>query len=219
MKKNIKITIIDYDNGNLESVYRACDYVGMTPIISSNQSEIDKSDAIILPGVGAFGDAMKSLKEGNLIDPIYNFINTGKIVVGICLGMQLFLNKSEESSKENGLGLIEGECLHFSKFFQNTNTKVPQIQWNTIYSENKINFNEGSPFNSLKQNEFMFFVHSFFVKTKNKNDILALSKYGDIEYCSALQKDNIIGMQFHPEKSGPKGLEIYENIKNIIIRN
>tara|TARA_B100000674_G_C37978104_1_gene980523 strand:- start:1969 stop:2628 length:660 start_codon:yes stop_codon:yes gene_type:complete len=219
MKKNIKITIIDYDNGNLESVYRACDYVGMTPIISSNQSEIDKSDAIILPGVGAFGDAMKSLKEGNLIDPIYNFINTGKIVVGICLGMQLFLNKSEESSKENGLGLIEGECLHFSKFFQNTNTKVPQIQWNTIYSENKIDFNEGSPFNSLKQNEFMFFVHSFFVKTKNKNDILALSKYGDIEYCSALQKDNIIGMQFHPEKSGPKGLEIYENIKNIIIRN
>tara|TARA_Y100001970_G_scaffold91118_1_gene114927 strand:- start:465 stop:1124 length:660 start_codon:yes stop_codon:yes gene_type:complete len=219
MKKNIKITIIDYDNGNLESVYRACDYVGMTPIISSNQSEIDKSDAIILPGVGAFGDAMKSLKERNLIDPIYNFINTGKIVVGICLGMQLFLNKSEESSKENGLGLIEGECLHFSKFFQNTNTKVPQIQWNTIYSENKINFNEGSPFNSLKQNEFMFFVHSFFVKTKNKNDILALSKYGDIEYCSALQKDNIIGMQFHPEKSGPKGLEIYENIKNIIIRN
>ena len=133
--------------------------------------------------------------------------------------MQLFLNKSEESSKENGLGLIEGECLHFSKFFQNTNTKVPQIQWNTIYSENKIDFNEGSPFNSLKQNEFMFFVHSFFVKTKNKNDILALSKYGDIEYCSALQKDNIIGMQFHPEKSGPKGLEIYENIKNIIIRN
>tara|TARA_Y100001935_G_scaffold253855_1_gene261243 strand:- start:4779 stop:5438 length:660 start_codon:yes stop_codon:yes gene_type:complete len=219
MKKNIKITIIDYDNGNLESVYRACDYVGMTPIISSNQSEIDKSDAIILPGVGAFGDAMKSLKERNLIDPIYNFINTGKIVVGICLGMQLFLNKSEESSKENGLGLIEGECLHFSKFFQNTNTKVPQIQWNTIYSENKIDFNEGSPFNSLKQNEFMFFVHSFFVKTKNKNDILALSKYGDIEYCSALQKDNIIGMQFHPEKSGPKGLEIYENIKNIIIRN
>ena len=95
MKKNIKITIIDYDNGNLESVYRACDYVGMTPIISSNQSEIDKSDAIILPGVGAFGDAMKSLKEGNLIDPIYNFIKTGKIVVGICLGMQLFLNKSD----------------------------------------------------------------------------------------------------------------------------
>ncbi len=219
MKKNIKITIIDYDNGNLESVYRACDYVGMTPIISSNQSEIDKSDAIILPGVGAFGDAMKSLKEGNLIDPIYNFIKTGKIVVGICLGMQLFLNKSEESSKENGLGLIEGECLHFSKFFQNTNTKVPQIQWNTIYSENKIDFNKASPFSSLKQNEFMFFVHSFFVKTKNKGDILSLSKYGDIEYCSALQKDNIIGMQFHPEKSGPKGLEIYENIKNIIIRN
>jgi glutamine amidotransferase len=219
MKKSIKITIIDYDNGNLESVYRACDYVGMTPIISSNQSEIDKSDAIILPGVGAFGDAMKSLKEGNLIDPIYNFIKTGKIVVGICLGMQLFLNKSEESSKENGLGLIEGECLHFAKFFQNTNTKVPQIQWNTIYSENKIDFNKASPFSSLKQNEFMFFVHSFFVKTKNNGDILSLSKYGDIEYCSALQKDNIIGMQFHPEKSGPKGLEIYENIKNIIIRN
>ena len=195
------------------------DFSGIKNKLVSNADDVKKADRILLPGVGAFGDAMKSLKEGNLIDPIYNFINTGKIVVGICLGMQLFLNKSEESSKENGLGLIEGECLHFSKFFQNTNTKVPQIQWNTIYSENKIDFNEGSPFNSLKQNEFMFFVHSFFVKTKNKNDILALSKYGDIEYCSALQKDNIIGMQFHPEKSGPKGLEIYENIKNIIIRN
>lgn len=219
MKKNIKITIIDYDNGNLESVYRACDYVGMIPKISSNQSEIDKSDAIILPGVGAFGDAMKSLKERNLIDPIYNFIKTGKIVVGICLGMQLFLNKSEESNEENGLGLIEGECFHFSKFFKNTDNKVPQIQWNTIYSENKIKFNKTSPFSSIQQNEFMFFVHSFFVKTKNKNDILSLSKYGDIEYCSAIQKDNIIGMQFHPEKSGPRGIEIYENIKNIIIKD
>tara|TARA_B100001250_G_scaffold147843_1_gene126630 strand:- start:18675 stop:19334 length:660 start_codon:yes stop_codon:yes gene_type:complete len=219
MKKDIKITIIDYDNGNLESVYRACDYVGMTPKISSSQSEINQSDAIILPGVGAFGDAMKSLKDRNLIDPIYSFIKTGKIVVGICLGMQLFLNKSEESGEENGLGLIEGECMHFSKFFEKKNNKVPQIQWNTIYSENKINFKEMSPFSSIKQNEFMFFVHSFFVKTKNKNDILALSKYGNIEYCSALQKDNIIGMQFHPEKSGPKGIEIYDNIKDIIIKN
>lgn len=219
MKKNIKITIIDYDNGNLESVYRACDYVGMLPVISSSKSGIKNSDAIILPGVGAFGDAMKSLKDRDLIDPIYNFIKTGKIVVGICLGMQLFLNESEESRDENGLGLVEGECIHFSNFLQNKDYKVPQIQWNTIYQKNKTGFKETSPLSSIKQNEYMFFVHSFFVKMRNKNEILSLSKYGDIEYCSALQKNNIIGMQFHPEKSGSKGLEIYDNIKSIILKN
>lgn len=217
MSKKVQIAIIDYDNGNLESVYRACDYVGMNPKISSKDSEINQSDAIILPGVGAFGGAMKSLRDKNLIDPIYNFIKTGKIVVGICLGMQLFLNNSDESDEEEGLGLIEGECIHFSKFLENDDIKVPQIQWNTIYSKN--NFNDNSPLKSIKQNEFMFFVHSFFVKTKNKNDILSLSKYYNIEYCSALQKDNIIGMQFHPEKSGSQGIEIYDNIKNIIINN
>jgi glutamine amidotransferase len=219
MKKNIKITIIDYDNGNLESVYRACNYVGMLPEISSSKSGIKNSDAIILPGVGAFGDAIKSLKDRSLIDPIHDFIKTGKIVVGICLGMQLFLNKSEESNDENGLGVIEGECINFSNFLKNKNYKVPQIQWNTIYNRKKMDFAKKSPLSSIKQDEYMFFVHSFFVKTKNNNDILSLTKYGDIEYCSSLQKDNVIGMQFHPEKSGPKGIEIYNNIKNMIIKN
>ena len=111
MKKNVKITIIDYDNGNLESVYRACDYVGMIPEISSSKSGIKNSDAIILPGVGAFGDAMKSLKDRDLIDPIHNFIKTGKIVVGICFWRRKWFDKIKDGFSQHALeryGLLGG---------------------------------------------------------------------------------------------------------------
>lgn len=216
--KNINITIIDYDNGNLESVYRACEYTGMNAKISNKEKDILDSDALILPGVGAFGEAMVNLKKTNLSESIYDYKKTGKSIIGICLGMQLLLNKSEESPGIKGLGLIDGECINFANYLK-TNEKIPQIQWNTIYSTNQDIFEYDSPLRNIHQNEYMYFVHSYFAKPKNKNDILCLTKYSEVEYCSGLKKDNIIGFQFHPEKSGNKGLEIYNNIKNIILEN
>lgn len=210
------ITIIDYDCGNLHSVLRAAEYVGMNVKISKKRNDIINSDAIILPGVGAFHDAMLKLEKFDLIEPILEFNKAGKYIVGICLGMQLFLSDSEESfgDKKNikGLDIINGKC---KKFIKNRKNKVPQIQWNKIYNADKSAF-VNTPLDKSHSNSFMYFVHSYHAYDINEVNILAKTSYADIEYCSAIKNDNIFGFQFHPEKSGVAGLKIYENFKNLI---
>ena len=214
---NPNITIIDYDCGNMHSVLRASEYVGMNVKISNKKEDIINSDAIILPGVGAFEDAMLKLEKYNLIEPILNFNKTGKFIMGICLGMQLLLSSSSESLENNksikGLSLIKGRCKKFSKSRRN---KVPQIQWNTIYNLDKSTFNK-SPLEGFQNNSFMYFIHSYYAYDIKDSNILTKSTYSDIEYCSAIKNENIFGFQFHPEKSGLKGLKIYENFKKLII--
>jgi glutamine amidotransferase len=210
-----KVAIIDYGIGNLYSVKRACDYVGLESLITANKKEISDCDALILPGVGAFGNAMKNLRQKDLIDSIQQFVKSGKYVMGICLGMQLLMDYSDEFGKQSGLNLIKGGCKKFD--FNNIDVKVPQISWNKIYSPNHDEkFEIDTPLSGISYGAYMYFVHSYYVETEEENNILSLTSYNNFEYCSSVRKDNIFGFQFHPEKSGKSGLLIYENFKNLI---
>jgi len=214
MSSNRKVAIIDYGIGNLYSVKKACEYVGLDSIITSNKIDILNCGAMILPGVGAFGNAMNNIQEKDLIESIQQFAKSGRYIMGVCLGMQLLMEYSEEFGKQNGLSLIKGGC---KKFNFNENVKVPQINWNKIYSPNQYEiFSEESPLSKISQGTYMYFVHSFYVEPLEKNNILSITSYDNFEYCSSICKDNIFGFQFHPEKSGKNGLVLYDNFKNLI---
>lgn len=209
MKKNV--VIIDYGLGNLFSIFQACEYVGLSPIISSNEVVIRNADALILPGVGAFGGAMQSLNDSNLIAPLLEFAQSGKPFLGICLGMQLLFTKSYEFGTHSGLNLIKGEIMKFPKCDQTGNINIiPQIQWNQIYNCKNGNW-EKSALKNTKDGEFMYFVHSYYAVPENESNSLSKTIYSGIEYCSSVIHDNITGIQFHPEKSGKLGLLIYKN--------
>jgi glutamine amidotransferase len=200
-----KVAIIDFKVGNIFSVVQACKKVGLLVEVTSDYNTILSSDGVILPGVGAFGDAMITLEEQNLIKTIKDFVQTGKPFMGVCLGLQLLFTNSEEFGNHKGLDIIKGTV----KKFDSTKTKVPQIGWNKIYKD--FNTWENSPLEDTINNEFMYFVHSYYVIPSNKNVVLTNTNYSGIEYCSSIKKDNILATQFHPEKSGEKGLEIYKN--------
>ena len=214
MGTSIKVAIVDYSIGNLYSVKKACEKVGLDATITSDRSFIEKSDALILPGVGAFGSAMNNLSEDDLIDCIKVYAKTGKCVMGVCLGMQLLMETSSEFGTQQGLGLIKGNCQRFQQVGR---IKIPQITWNTIYApDGETAFDPNSPLKGLTSESYMYFVHSYYVIPTDPKDILSLTEYSDFEYCSSVKKDNIIGFQFHPEKSGDYGLLIYNNFKNMI---
>ncbi len=207
----MRVAIVDYGLGNLFSINQACLHVGLETIITSDLNEIKSAGAMILPGVGAFGDAMNYLKRTELIEPIKEFVKTGKPFLGICLGMQLMFTESEEFGSNEGLNLIKGKIIKFPSFDTHDEVvKVPQIQWNKIIKNTDIIWNE-SVLNGIPENSYMHFVHSFYAKPDNENHVLTYTEYANINYASAVTKDNITGFQFHPEKSGELGLKIYEN--------
>lgn len=209
----MKVAIIDYGRANLFSVQRACEQVGLSCLITSDKSELLSSDAAILPGVGAFGDAITSLKKLDLISPIKDFIKSGKFFMGICLGMQLLMDESEEFGKHDGLKIIPGRVVRFFSKGGCDRLKVPQVGWNQIYtplSETK-KFWDNTPLDSFPNGEFMYFVHSYYCEPENDSDILTLTKYGPTKYCSGILLKNIFAVQFHPEKSAKSGLAVYQN--------
>lgn len=206
-----KVAIIDYQMSNLFSVQHACDYFGIDAKITSDKSEILKADGAILPGMGAFGDAMKNLDSLGLSEAIKDFIKKGKPFMGVCLGMQLLLEKSEEFGIHQGLGIIAGEVKKFpGENNQRKKIKIPQIGWNKIYSKKNSDRLNNSPLSCIKNNTFMYFVHSYFVKPKSEDIVLTLTDYEGFTYCSSLLYDNIFATQFHPEKSGKNGVTIYK---------
>lgn len=207
MKK--KTVIIDYGLGNLYSIEQACNHVGYEPIISSNIEEIINADALILPGVGAFRVAMDHLRERELIQIINDFAISGKPLMGVCLGMQLLFEESEEFGLNKGLGLIPGVIKKIPENFKEQKLKIPHIGWNRLFKGN-IDW-EGTPLNEISEDEFMYFVHSYYAEPLDESTILTYTYYQDFKYCSSVQKNNIFGFQFHPEKSGEEGLTIYKN--------
>ena len=209
---DLKVAIIDYQLSNLFSVQHACDYVGLKAKITSNPEDISKADALILPGVGAFGDAMKNLKKFKLINPILQSIKINKPFLGICLGLQLLFEKSEEFGQNQGLGVIKGKVIKFRSFTKNGDKiRIPQIGWNKINIVNK------NPYlNGIKNEEFMYFVHSYYVSPENKKIIVTNTLYEDINYVSAVSQKNVFAVQFHPERSGIEGLKIYQNFSKLI---
>ncbi len=214
-----KVALIDYDMGNLFSVKQACERVGLEAVVASDPAIIAKADAVILPGVGAFGDAMESLERSGLVAAIKDFVRTGRPFMGICLGMQLIMSGSEEFGSHAGLGLIEGSVLRFNNSKAGSpRVKVPQTGWNRIYAsdrgeDGKFKY---SPLEEIKSGQYMYFVHSFYAVPKDERVILSTTEYEGTKYCSSIAKDNIFACQFHPEKSGVWGLRIYQNWANIV---
>lgn len=208
-KATSKIIIIDYQLGNLFSVKQACEAIGLSPLISSSKVDIKNADALILPGVGAFIEAMKNLKDLDLIDIIKEKVNSGTPLFGICLGLQLLFSESEEFGSQIGLNLIKGSIKRFPNEINGKKINVPHISWNSIYKYE----NEWikTPLNHLTENDFMYFVHSYYVLPTNKECILTLTNYDGIEFCSSVNYKNIFATQFHPEKSAAKGILVYEN--------
>ncbi len=223
MKKAPKVAIIDYEAGNLYSVQHACSFVGLDSEITADNKKILASDGALLPGVGAFGEAMENLKKKGLVETIYEFVASGKPFMGVCLGLQLLFSQSEEFGLHKGLDLIRGKVQRFpNRNSKGEEVKVPQIGWNRIYIKDKKSW-EGSPLKGISDGEFMYFVHSFYAEPKGEKDILTLTDYEGIEYCSSVKKDNIFATQFHPEKSAQEGIKIYRNwakeVKKLKVKN
>ncbi|MES3037947.1 MAG: imidazole glycerol phosphate synthase subunit HisH [Bdellovibrionota bacterium] len=211
MSKAKKIAIIDYGLGNLFSVLQACKELGADAEITSDLNKIKNSDGMILPGVGAFGQAMQNLEALGITNVLKDEVANGKSLFGVCLGLQLLFTESEEFGRSEGLNLIPGKVKKFpSETIDHNRLRVPQIAWNKIYACTSEMW-QSSPLKSLPDGEFMYFVHSYYVQPEDKKCALTKTTYGGYDYYSSVQKDNIFAVQFHPEKSGPKGLEIYNN--------
>tara|TARA_Y100001970_G_scaffold37959_1_gene46869 strand:+ start:3040 stop:3648 length:609 start_codon:yes stop_codon:yes gene_type:complete len=198
----LKIHIVDYDSGNLESIRNALTKVGCSHTTTNNPKELRKAKAIIFPGQGSFPSALKKLHQYDMVETIKSLIQQGIPCLGICLGLQLMFDSSDEGDM-NGLGLFEGIVPKISN-----SVKVPQIGWNKV----KIN-NSNIIFDNIPNNSYFYFLHSYYVKPQSQNNIIGFTDYG-IEYCSAYSKDNYVGVQFHPEKSGQLGLKIFDNFIN-----
>ena len=197
------IAIIDYDAGNIRSVEKAVALLGEEPCITRDKDTILRADKVILPGVGAFGSAMEKIRAYGLEEVIHEVVDRGTPFLGICLGLQLLFEESEEAPGVKGLGLFEGKIVRIPD--QNGTLKIPHIGWNSLKFPNK-----GSLFEGIEENSFVYFVHSFYLKAKNANDVVATTEYGEI-LDVAVQRDNMYACQFHPEKSSTVGLKIIEN--------
>ena len=195
--------IVDYNIGNLASVQNAILKVGESAKIESDPSKLKDYDKIILPGVGAFGDAMEHLQKSGMQEAILDFVKSGKFLLGICLGMQLLFQKSYEFGEHSGLGLLEGEIIHFEKAALKKGEKIPHMGWNLVKKVKNSALLEG-----LEDSFYLYFVHSYYLgESKNA---LGMSHYG-IDFVSIVQKENIFGIQPHPDKSHNVGLKILKN--------
>ena len=195
------IAVIDYDAGNLKSVEKALISLGEEVIVSRDREEILAADKVILPGVGAFGDAMKKLSYYRLVDTIYQVVEKNTPFLGICLGLQLLFEKSEESLETKGLGILKGEILRIP----DTGLKVPHMGWNSLKKKEKATLFQG-----IGEEPYVYFVHSYYLKAAQDEIVTASTEYG-VQIHASVEKDNIFACQFHPEKSGEVGLQILKN--------
>ena len=207
------IAIIDYDAGNIKSVEKALQFLGEDVVITSDRDTILSADKAILPGVGAFGDAMSKLRERNLESVIHEFVDSGKPFLGICLGLQLFFESSEETPGVRGLGLLGGKITRIpTEYVHDGSTisqNVPQIGWNNI----KVN-PSSKLLAGLGDNPYVYFVHSYYLQADNVEDVAATTEYG-VTIHAAVERGNVMATQFHPEKSSDVGMQILRNFINM----
>tara|TARA_B100001123_G_C15068819_1_gene930741 strand:- start:193 stop:825 length:633 start_codon:yes stop_codon:yes gene_type:complete len=206
----MKITIIDYKMGNHFSLINALKFCEVDFNVSNDPKVIRKSDILLLPGVGSFKTGMKNLSELNLIEEIREHVDKNKKILGICIGMQLLLNESDEFGLSKGLGLIEGEVKRLPENNINgTRNLIPNVSWNKI-NENKLS-EKNNFLKNINKNNFYYFVHSYYANLKNKSNVIAYSKFYNFEYAAIISKNNIFGTQFHLEKSGSEGIKLLKN--------
>jgi glutamine amidotransferase len=206
------INIIDYEMGNLRSVANAFEHLGLAARISSDPQDIVNADKVVLPGVGAFRDCIDNLRHGGFVAPLLEHIDKGKPLLGICVGMQMLFDESEEFGRHQGLGLIPGRVVRFPADMveQGERLKVPHMGWNTL------ELRKPSPlFKGIADGSYLYFVHSYYCAAEDQNDVAASCRYGDIEFCASLWRDNIMATQFHPEKSQDLGLKIFRNFGDL----
>ncbi|PJF43845.1 MAG: imidazole glycerol phosphate synthase subunit HisH [Phototrophicales bacterium] len=195
------IAVIDYGAGNLRSVYNALSHLGADVRVIADPKDLASAEKIVLPGVGAFGAGMKALQDTGFIDPIYRAVEAGKPLIGICLGMQYLFERSEEMGEHAGLGLLAGKVIKFPE----NEVRIPHIGWNQLHIQR-----EHSMFRGIADGSYAYFVHSYYVEPTEPNVVLACTDYG-IHYASVVGKDNIVGIQCHPEKSQSVGLQFLKN--------
>lgn len=218
------VAIVDLGVGNLFSVAQACRMVGLTPSVTSVKSEIRAADAVILPGVGAFGNAMSAMQRLDLVETLKEAAST-KPFMGVCLGMQLLMTESCEFGRHPGLDIVRGKVVKFDFEHEGSGErrpKVPQIGWNHIVRR-RVGADGtddwgGTPLAGIEDNVFMYFVHSYHVMPEEEGVDIARAQYGGVEFCAALRQRNVFACQFHPERSGPQGLRVYANMADLLRR-
>ncbi|PKR77037.1 imidazole glycerol phosphate synthase subunit HisH [Halalkalibacillus sediminis] len=202
------IAIIDYGAGNLKNVQHALKTIGISSRITDQPSDLEEAEGIILPGVGAFGEAMKRLRESGFDHKIIQQAEAGKPLLGICLGMQLLFEKSYEYGEHEGLGLIPGEIVPFEGA-----VKVPHMGWNQL--ELNGHFESDPIQKQIGEGEYVYFVHSLYARPADDKDVLFTTTYGET-FTSAVKRENVTGMQFHPEKSSNTGMQLLKNFGGIV---
>lgn len=203
------IAILDYGAGNLSSVEKALRYIGCDCRITADPAELAAAEGAVLPGVGAFGDAMENLRARGLEEPIREFAASGRPFLGICLGLQVLFESSEESPGVPGLGLLKGKILRLSGA---GGLKVPHMGWNSLHLEKR-----GGLFSKLSGEPYVYFVHSYYLRAE-EDIVTATAEYGETVH-AAVQKGNLFACQFHPEKSGKTGLSLLRNFAGIVKEN
>ena len=200
------IAILDYDAGNIRSVEKAFQYLGEETVLSRDRDEILSADKVVLPGVGAFGDAMNKLKDYNLVKTIYDVVDKKIPFLGICLGLQLLFESSDETPGVSGLGILKGNILRIP---DKPGYKIPHIGWNSLELTNN-----GRLFDGVAENAYVYFVHSYYLKARDEEMVKASTEYVTHIHAS-VEKDNVFACQFHPEKSGDVGLKILSNFAKL----
>jgi len=201
------IVIVDYGVGNIRNVERAFTKLNMDVVVTRDIGKIDQASAIVLPGVGAFRDAINNLKKYDLVECLQRNAKKGTWIIGICLGMQLLYDKSYEDGEYDGLGLLRGDIVKFD----DSELKVPHMGWNQLVRRRDDEIARG-----LSENDYVYFVHSYYLRNEDPDSVICTSFYG-VDVPAMIRKNNIIGMQFHPEKSSAVGVKILSNIKELII--
>ncbi|MDC3045986.1 imidazole glycerol phosphate synthase subunit HisH, partial [Gammaproteobacteria bacterium] len=210
--KRIKVSILDYGLGNILSVKRGLEFCGVDVLVTKNEKEILKSHRVVLPGVGAFKVAMDKLKKLGLDNTLRELAEKETPLLGICLGMQILMSKSKEFGSHDGLNLISGTVDPISEDLKkNDNLKIPHVSWNKLIPNKLSNFRENYFMKGIKENDYFYFVHSFVANTSSKEDTLAYCDYGGYALTAIIKRDQIMGCQFHPEKSGKAGLRLLKS--------
>lgn len=199
------IAIVDYGMGNLRSAEKAFEYVGMETVITNQKQQLQDARAIIVPGVGAFYDAMRNLESEGLDEIILQEAAKGKPILGICLGMQLFFDKGFEGKECKGLSLLKGEIVRLPE-----RHKLPHMGWNQLKKQG-----EGRLMKGIDEGAYVYFIHSYYARVNASEDVKATTAYG-VEIPAVVERENIFGMQFHPEKSSDVGLKLIENFRQVI---
>ena len=209
MAKKIKLVVIDYESGNLRSVSKALESVGVRPIVTSDQAEIASADAVIFPGVGSAPAAMAALNSRNLVQPLRDYVASGRPFLGVCLGLQLLMDRTEEGDALC-LGIVPGQAKRLAggeltNGQPSVKLKVPHMGWNSV------RFTGDHPvFTGIPQDSHFYFVHSYYAVPEDTDGLAGITSYG-VDFCSVYAKGNLVATQFHPEKSGPVGVSIYKN--------